>query len=527
MTVSARSPGSQSRLSATREGNPRLTDLPGELSGYGPIRIYRDDDRRPRASARPIAPPRPRRPKVLKDLQAAFDACEIPQGATLSFHHHLRDGDAVLNAVLEVAAARRLSGLRLAISAIFPVHAPLIRHLRSGLVAEIWTDYASGPVAREIGAGGLPRPVVFQTHGGRARAIASGQLEIDAAFIAGPTADVFGGTSGALGRAACGALGYPMVEADHARRVVVVAQELSETPLEAVDIAAERVDFVVPVPHVGDSAGITSGATRVARDALGQRIAASAARAIAASGVIAEGFSFQTGAGGVSLAVTQALGAELPRLGLRGGFISGGTTGAQVALVRAGLFRELLDVQCFDMEAVRSYRDDPWHRGISAAEYASPIHPDPVVERLDVMLLGAAEIDREFNINVTLAGDGRIIGGAGGHPDTAAGARLAVATTRLTGGGYPKVVDSVGCITTPGRDVDLLVTEAGLAVNPRRPDLAERLRHTGLPILDIEALVEAARSQATRKPARPEGPVAAIVEYRDGSVIDTVRRVAP
>ena len=510
-----------------REAASRLADLPEELSGYGPIRIYRDDDRRPQASPRPTAPSRPLRPKVLKDLEAAFDACEISQGATLSFHHHLRNGDAVLNAVLEVAAARRLSGLRLAVSAIFPVHAPLLRHLRSGLVSEIWTDYASGPVAREIVAGGLSRPVVLQTHGGRARAIASGQLAIDAAFIAGPRADAFGGTSGALGRAACGPLGYPRVDADHARHVVVVAQELSETRLERVDISAERVDFVVRLPHIGDSAGITSGATRVAQDPLGRRIAATAAKAIAASGVMAEGFSFQTGAGGVSLAVTQALGAELPRQGIRGGFICGGITGAQVDLVRAGLFRELLDVQCFDMDAVRSYRDDPWHRGISAAEYASPLHPDPVVERLGVMLLGAAEIDRHFNINVTLAGDGRIIGGAGGHPDTAAGARLAVATTRLTGGGYPKVVDSVGCITTPGRDVDLLVTEAGLAVNPRRPDLAERLRHAGLPILDIEALVAASRSQATLDPARPEGPLAAVVEYRDGSVIDTIRRIAP
>lgn len=525
MTRSARSVGSPEPRPAPGRTGPRLVDMPGFLAGYGPTRLYDRSDRRPRLPALPATPSRAQRPKVLKDLQAAFDACEISDGATLSFHHHLRNGDALLNAVLEVAAARRLSGLRLAVSAIFPVHAPLVRHLRDGLVAEIWTDYASGPVAREIVTGGLRRPVILQTHGGRARAIASGQLQIDAAFIAGPTADSLGGTSGALGRAACGVLGYPMVDADHARHVVVVAQEMSETPLETTDIRPERVDYVVPLAHIGDAGGIMSGATRVAEDEVGRRIAAMAAQAIAASGVMTEGFSFQTGAGGVSLAVTQALGAELPRHGLRGGFICGGITGAQVALVRAGLFRELLDVQCFDTEAVRSYRADPWHRGISAAEYASPLLADPVVERLSVMLLGAAEVDRDFNINVTLAGDGRIIGGAGGHPDTAAGARLAVATTRLTGGGYPKVVESVACITTPGQDVDLLVTEAGLAVNPRQPDLAERLRRAGLPILDIEVLVDAARAQATRRPARPEGPIAAIVEYRDGSIIDTVRRI--
>ncbi|NIA70574.1 citrate lyase subunit alpha [Pelagibius litoralis] len=503
-----------------------MAELPDELTGYGALWRYSDDNRQPRETLSAPEAPRPLRKKMLKDLHAAFDACEIADGATLSFHHHLRNGDAVLNAVLEIAAVRGLSGLRIAMSSLFPVHAPLVEHIRSGLVNGIWTDYAIGPVAREIVAGTLGCPAVFQTHGGRSRAIASRRLAIDVAFVAAPVADVYGGASGALGRAACGPLGYPMVDADYAHRVVVVAEEVSTERLEIADIAAERVDHVVAVDTIGDPAGIMSGATHPASDPVGRRIVSLAVRAVAASGLMVDGFSFQTGAGGVPLAATQEIGAEMRRNGAVGGFICGGITGSHVALARDVPFREILDVQCFDTDAARSYREDGWHRAISAAEYASPLHPNPVVDRLSLMLLGAAEVDRSFNVNVTLGGNGQIIGGGGGHPDTAAGAKLAVAATRLTGGGYPKIVEAVSCITTPGRDVDLLVTEAGLAVNPRRPDLAARLQDAGLPIAGIDALIEAARSQANKAPYVPEGPIAALVEYRDGSIIDCVLRAS-
>jgi len=37
-------------------------------------------------------------------------------------------------------------------------------------------------------------------------------------------------------------------------------------------------------------------------------------------------------------------------------------------------------------------------------------------------------------------------------------------------------VERVGCITTHGATVDVVVTEAGIAVNPRRVELARRLK---------------------------------------------------
>lgn len=462
--------------------------------------------------------------KRLRDLDAAFDACDIRSGATLSFHHHLRNGDAVVAQVLEVATRRGLTDLGLAISSIFPIHAPLADAIRSGVVTRLWTSYAKGPVADALSAGALRGEVVFQSHGGRARAITQGELPIDVAFIAAPVAAADGALTGAIGRAACGPLGYPMVDAAHARRVVAVVESIASAVRGKAEIPADQVDFLVAVDRVGDPAGILSGSTMAATDAESLRIARQAARCVAACGLIDDGFSFQTGAGGISLATAQALGEAVARSGRTGGFISGGIGPVHVALAKERLFRELLDVQSFHPEAAASYARHPWHKAISAAEYASPAHPAPVVDRLSTVILGAVEIDTAFNVNVTTGGDGRIIGGPGGHPDTAAGARLSIVTSRLTGGGYAKVVDRVRTVTTPGAAIDVLVTEAGIAVNPARPEVTDQLRHARLPVVPIETLLQRAQVAATRPPrGSAEEPIGR-VDTRHGGPLDTLYR---
>lgn len=386
-----------------------------------PLRPFDPDDRAPRSEARPPRPSRALADKALPDLEQAFDACGVRDGAVLGFHHHLRNGDGVINAVLDVAARRGLRALTIAASSLLPVHAPLVRHIRSGVITGIVADYVNGPVGAAVMADLLPRPLLLQSHGGHARAIASGALPIDVAFVAAPRADRFGAATGALGHSACGPLGYAMVDADHADAVVVVTDDLSDTPLDRFEIAADRVVVVAPLPSIGDPSGIVSGSTVIADDDASLCIAKLTAAAIAASGVMEDGFSFQTGAGSAALASAREIDGIMRERGVRGGFISGGITGAHVALAQQGLFEEILDVQCFDLDAMRSFRENPFHRAMSAAEYASPLHPDPVAHRLSAMVLGAAEIDRSFDVNVTLGADGRLLGGPGGHPDTAAG----------------------------------------------------------------------------------------------------------
>lgn len=468
-----------------------------------------------------------RRTKLVADIEAALEASELRDGGVVSFHHHLRNGDGVLNLVMDAVAKRGLRDITVAASSLFAVHAPLVGHIATGVVTAISAGFVAGPVAAAISAGRLPTPARLLTHGGRARAVEAGEIRIDVAFVAAPTADPQGNLNGVQGPSACGTLGYPQVDVAHARYVVAITDNLVPYPACPIAIGQENVDAVVVVPSIGEAAGIVSGTTRPTDEAAGLMIAGLAARAIEASGLLVEGFSFQTGAGGVSLAAAAAVRATMATRGVVGSFASGGITGQHVAMLEAGLFRTLLDVQCFDLAAVRSVATNPRHMPMSASRYANPHHRGAVVDQLDAVILGATELDRDFNVNVTTGSHGQIMGGSGGHADTAAGAKLAVLTTRLTAGGHAKIVDRVRTVTTPGHTVDVVVTEAGLAVNPARVDLADRYRAAGLPVLSIDALRERAAALAVH-PIQPrrDDRVAATVEYRDGTVLDTVPVVA-
>jgi citrate lyase subunit alpha/citrate CoA-transferase len=505
--------------------------MPSRVEGYGEVKPFTGafDHLGPvrRASVSLKSRP-PGRDKRLASIAAAFAASEIRDGATLSFHHHLRNGDGVLNAVLEAATQHGLRDLTVAASALFPVHAPLIRHIQSGVVGRICSSTIYGPLAEFISRGGLSTPVLMYTHGGRARCIESGDLHVDVAFIGAPAADRCGNINGVAGRAACGPLGYAVADAEQADWVVAVTDELVPYPACPIEISQDQVDHVVVVDSIGDPKQIASGTTRLTTNPLALNIAESAARVIEASGLLTDGFSFQTGAGGASLAAAAALRDIMVKRGVRGSFAAGGITASLVEMFEKGLFRCLFDVQAFDLDAVASYRESEAHQGMSASLYANPHNRGCVAHQLDAVILGAAEIDLDFNVNVTSGADGVILGGSGGHADTAAGAKLTLITTRLAAGAFPKIVERVTTRTTPGETVDVVVTEAGVAVNPRRPEVNDRFKSAGLNVVSIDALQALAEKEAGRARPAPvvcRDRVVAVVEYRDGTVIDIVGAV--
>ncbi|ACI59507.1 citrate lyase, alpha subunit (plasmid) [Rhizobium leguminosarum bv. trifolii WSM2304] len=508
-----------------------MVPIPSVIPGYGPVRAFVSA-----ALATPEAKganlPERRNgghDKRAASLRDAIIASNLRNGGTVSFHHHLRDGDDVLRKVMTEIAELGLRDLRVAATSIFPVHAPLVDYIRSGVVSRIVSSYIAGPVAKAISQGALENPAVLQTHGGRARAIESGELHIDVAFVAAPAADAHGNINGLDGKAACGPLGYPMVDARHAGHVIAITDTFFPTPLENIDILAGLVDAVVVVDSIGDASKIVSGTTRLTTDPVGLSIAEMAARVIEASGLLIDGFSFQAGAGSVSLAVAENLATIMRERGIVGEFASGGITGGLVEMFREGLFRTLFNVQSFDLDAVTSYRDDHDHFSMSASLYANPSLGNAIVNRLDVVVLGAAEVGVNFDVNVTAVNGGSIIGGSGGHSDTAAGAKLALVTTRLVSGNNPKIVDTVECRTTPGETIDVVVTDCGVAVNPLRSDLKAKLQAANIPVVDIARLRDLAAEQTkdTKRPhCNAQGKIVAVVEYRDGSVIDVVRAKA-
>lgn len=464
--------------------------------------------------------------KVLNSIDEALDKAEIKDGMTISFHHHLRNGDYVINMVLDAIAKRGIKDITVAASSIFPVHAPMVDHIKNGVVTGIYANYMSGPVAEAVSRGELKKVAVMQTHGGRPRAIESGDLHIDIAFIGAPTADTYGNINGVQGKSACGALGYAVPDAEYADKVIAITDNLVPYPACPIEITQIYIDYVVVVESIGDPNGIVSGTTKITKDPVGLKIAKMTAEVIKASGLVKDGMSFQTGAGGTALAVAAELKEIMKNEGVVGSFAAGGTTAYIVEMLEEGLFRNIFDVQCFDLKAVESYRDNPKHQFMSASMYGNPHNKGSVVNNLDVMILGATEIDVNFNVNVTTSSSGVIMGGSGGHSDTAAGSKLAIVVTNLMKARLPIIKDSVTTVTTPGESIDVIVTERGIAVNPKRKDLIENLKATNLPVMTINELKDMAEKMTgVPKPIELDDKIVAVVEYRDGTIIDVVKKI--
>ena len=464
--------------------------------------------------------------KLVKTLREAIALSGLQSGMSVSFHHHLRNGDYTLNMVMDQIAAMGIRDLTLNASSLFDTHLPLEEHIRNRVVRKINPNYMAAGLGRLICEGLMEEPVDFSTHGGRPRDIALGVTPIDVAFIAAPSADCAGNCSGKFGPSACGSLGYAFPDAMYAKKVIVITDHLVDYPLPGWSIPEIYVDYVVQTDAIGNPAGIVSGTTKITRDPVGLIMAETAVKVIQHSGLLKDGFSFQTGAGGASLAAARFLMDVMLRDHIQGSFASGGITGYLVDMLNAGSFQSLMDVQCFDLTAVESIRTNPRHHEISAMQYASPAAASAVVDKLDVVILGATEIDTQFNVNVHTDSSGSIMGGSGGHSATAAGAKLAMIIAPLFRARLPIVTDRVSCISTPGRDIDVLVTQRGVAVNPKNQELLLRLKDAGLPVTEMEALKHTAEkiTGTPKKIVNTGRPVANVI-WRDGTQIDTIRSI--
>jgi citrate lyase subunit alpha/citrate CoA-transferase len=465
--------------------------------------------------------------KVAPDLESAIRRSGLESGMTVSFHHHLRNGDALLCRVLNLCEKMGLRDLVLAPSSLTDAHEEVAGFIRRGIVRVIHTSGVRGEVGRAVSRGELEIPVLIHSHGGRARAVEEGSLSIDVAFLAAPSCDEQGNFTGVMGPSGCGSLGYAQIDARYARHVVAVTDNLVPQPLPHVSIPQYLVDQVVVVDSLGDPKKIATGAARITRNPVDLRIAEDAYRLILASGLMAPGVSFQVGAGGASLAVAAYVRDYMKEKGIVGSFGCGGITGYMARMLEEGLFRALYDVQSFDAAVTGSLQKNRNHIEIDQSWYANPLNRGCVVHDLDVVVLAALDVDTDFNVDVLTGHDGVLRGASGGHCDTAAGAKLSLVVLPSFRGGFPSVRDRVQAVVTPGESVDAIVTERGICVNPRRPDLAEAARKAGLTVKDIREL----KAEVERLTGVPEPPlrdasrIVALVEYRDGTLLDSIARV--
>jgi len=463
-------------------------------------------------------------------IEEAIKATGLKDGMTISFHHHFRGGDKVINMVVDKLASLGFKNLHLASSSLIDVHAPLIEHIRNGVITQISTSGLRGELATAISGGLMENPVVFRSHGARGSAIRSGELHIDVAFLGASSCDPLGNACGysrsETAKSICGSLGYAIPDAVHADQVVILTDDLVDYPNTPYAISESYVDYVVEVESVGDSSKISSGAIRDTKNPRDILLAKEAAKVVVNSGYFKDGFSLQTGSGGASLAVTKYLRESMLAQGITASFALGGITSHMVKLHEEGLIKRLIDVQSFDKVAAESLKNDPMHKEVSSNEYASAQESGSATHFLDVVILSALEVDVNFNVNVLVGSDGVIRGAIGGHPDTAADSALSVIVCPLLRGRIPCVVPEVTTLITPGWSVDVVVTEYGIAVNPRRPEIRERLQAAGLNIVDINDLAEKAHSIIGDPAPLPFGDkVVGVVLNRDGSVQDVIKNI--
>ncbi|MET0012692.1 MAG: citrate lyase subunit alpha [Sedimenticola sp.] len=478
------------------------------------------------AAAKPLRRIRPGENKVLKSLREAIEASGLRDGMTIGAHHHLRNGDAVLNAVVKEIAEMGIRDIKIAGSSIHPVHEQIIPYIRDGVITGIECG-VNGAISRMVSSGELDVPIITRTHGGRARAIMSGEVKVDVSFIAAPTCDHYGNICASKGPSACGVVGYGHTDADYSGCVIAVTDNLVPYPAFPISIPQSKVDYVVEVDSLGDTSKIVSTTTRVTNDPIGLQIAKYASAVIDASGLLQDGFSFQTGAGGTSLAVAANVRDMMRHRAITGSFGCGGITGYFVDMLEEGLLQALFDVQSFDLRAVESAGRNDAHIEMSADLYANPFNAGCVVNQLDCVVLGAREVDVNFNVNVNTESDGRLSGNTGGHADAAAGAKLSIIVAPSIRARLPIVRDEVTTISTPGETIDAVVTERGIALNEKYRHIAPEIRRRGIPVKSIDELRDEVYSlTGVPRPIEFTDNIVGLVEYRDGSITDVIRQVA-
>ena len=508
-------------------------DIPEELLVNGKEvyqgKYYMDGKYMQKAAPKTRRYEKPAESKIVASLAEALKQCGAKDGMTFSFHHHLRNGDFVANMVMKAAIEELgLKDLTIAATSLGEAHDPIADYIEEGKVIGIQTSGIRGRVGDVVSHGALKTPAIIRSHGGRPRAIEAGEVHIDIAFVAAPTSDCVGNCRGIGGKSNCGSLGYAMTDAKYADHVVVVTDCLVDFPNFPASVEAIDVDAVVVVDSIGNPKKIASAAARISQNPRDLMMAENVAKVIASTPYFKEGFAFQTGVGGPSLAANLFLEKYMDERGIKMGWAIGGICGPMVEMLKKGKVSKVIDVQDFDLDAVNSINQTPGHYEMSASQYANPANKGAFVNKLDFVVLAALEIDTGFNVNVLTGSDGVLRGAPGGHPDTAAGSKVCIIVTPLTRGRMATVCEKVVTVTTPGDCVDVLVTDYGIAVNPLRPDLIECLDKAGIPHVTIESLKEKAYSLVGRPDDLEwEDKVVAVLEARDGTILDVVRKIKP
>lgn len=464
--------------------------------------------------------------KLVKNLKEALKKAGLKDGMTISTHHHLRNGDVLTNALFDTIKEMGVKNIRWFPSASFPCHAHLIKYLEDGTIHHI-EGSMNGPLGKFTSEGKMKGVGVLRSHGGRYQSVQDGEVHIDIAVIAAPTADPFGNATGDRGKSACGLIGFALADSEYADKVIVVTDNLVPFPCYPWQIQGNNVDYVVEVDTLGDPAKIVSGTTEVTKSPDRLLIAEYVAQFIEEAGIMKDGFSFQAGSGGTNLAFVLYLKERMKAKGVKARFVRGGSTKYLVQLLEEGLTDYILDGQTFDLEGVRSMRENSNHVNTSPFTSYNFHGKGNFASIVDAAVLGATEVDVNFNANVVSHSDGYLLHGIGGWQNCLYSkcTILAIPSFRDR---IPVIVDEVTTLCGPGELIDVIITERGIAINPLRKDLIKAVKGSSLPVRSIHDIKKEIDEICGGVPAKPKvdkNKVVAVVKWVDGTVLDSVFQI--
>lgn len=462
--------------------------------------------------------------KLVPSLKESLVRAGLKDGMTISTHHHFRNGDLIAVQIFDIAAGLGIKNLVWFPSASFECHAPLIKYLEDGTIHHI-EGSMNGQLGRFTSEGKMKGVGVLRSHGGRYQAVQDGEVQIDIAVIAAPTADFFGNANGVDGPAACGLLGFALADSQYANKVIVVTDNLVPFPCLPWQIQGNYVDYVVKVDKIGIPEKIVSGTTEITKSPDRLLLAAMTAKFCEQAGIIKDGFSFQAGAGGTALSIGIYFAELLKKNGMKARFARGGSNKYLVEMLNEGLVEYILDGQTFDLDGVKSMRENSRHVNTSPFTSYNYHGKGNFAQLVDVVILGATEVDVHFNANVVTHSDGVLLHGIGGWQNCLF-AKCTILPIPLFRDRIPVIRDEVTTICGPGELIDVIVTERGIAINPLRQDLIAKIKGSDLPIKTIEELKKEAE-KICGVPAKQkfDDEIVAVIKWVDGTVIDSVRKV--
>ena len=462
--------------------------------------------------------------KCVATLKEALKNAGLKDGMTVSTHHHFRNGDMLANQLFDIAKEMGVKDLRWFPSASFPCHEHLIQYLEDGTIHHI-EGSMNGALGRFASQGKMKGTGVLRSHGGRYQAVQDGEVKIDIAVIGAACADPFGNANGLYGDSATGLLGFALADSQYADKVIIVTDNMVSFPCVPWQIQGNYVDYTVEVDKLGDPEKIISGTTRITKSPDRLLLAEMTAKFCDETGIIHNGFSFQSGAGGTSLAVGEYFKKIMQEKGIKARFARGGSNKYLVSMLEEGLIDYILDGQTFDLEGVRSMAENPGHVCTSPFTSYNYHGKGNFAGMVDVAILGATEVDVNFNANVVTHSDGYLLHGIGGWQNCLF-SKTVILPIPLFRDRIPVVVDEVTTLCGPGELIDVIVTERGIAINPLRTDLLEKLEGSDLPVKTITELKDEAEKICGKpEKAHFDDQIIAVVKWVDGTVLDVVRRV--